>query len=193
MLVAARVLADAVDVHPALVGEGARADERLAGAEVHVGGLIYVARDLGETGERLAGEDLVIGIFEGEVRHRATEVDVAATLADAVDRALNLGRAAADGGQGVGDGEVAVVVGVDADRDGDGFAHRLDGRGDLVGQGAAVRVAEHDPGGTRGGGGLDALEGVVGVALETVEEVLGVVDDLGRVGGEEGDRVGDHS
>ena len=55
VLVAGGVLADAVDVHPPLVGEGAGADERLAGPEVHVGRLVDVARDLGQVGE-LAGQ-----------------------------------------------------------------------------------------------------------------------------------------
>jgi len=40
VLVAGRDLADAVDVHPAFMGEGAGADEGLAGAEIHVGRLI---------------------------------------------------------------------------------------------------------------------------------------------------------
>ena len=39
---------------------------------------------------------------------------------------------------------------------------------------------------------LEGFEGVVGVALEAVEEVLGVVDDLADVGGEKADRVANH-
>ena len=96
------------------------------------------------------------------------------------------------GGQGVGDGELAVVVGVDADRDGEGPLDRLDGLGDPFGEGPAVGVAEDQPVRPGGDGGLQGLEGVVGVPAVAVEEVLGVVDDLGDPAGAEGDRVGDH-
>ena len=48
VLVAGRARDDGVDVHAALVGEGALADERLAGAEVHVGRLVDEARQLGQ-------------------------------------------------------------------------------------------------------------------------------------------------
>ena len=117
VLVAGGVLADAVDVHPPLVGEGAGADERLAGPEVHVGRLVDVARDLGQVGEPAGQEHLVARVLEGQVGDDAAEVDVAAPLADAVDRPLDLAGPLPDGGQRVGDGQVAVVVGVDADRD----------------------------------------------------------------------------
>ena len=43
------------------------------------------------------------------------QVHVAAPFADAVDGALGVIGAGADGGQRVGDGQAAVVVGVDAD------------------------------------------------------------------------------
>ena len=42
------------------------------------------------------------------------------------------------------------------------------------------------------GGRLQRPQGVVGVPLEAVEEMLGVVDHLGDVRCAEGDRVGDH-
>ena len=70
MLVAGRDLADAVDVHAPLVGEGARADERLARAEVHVGRLVDVARDLGQVRELPRREHLVALVLERQVGDR---------------------------------------------------------------------------------------------------------------------------
>ena len=48
VLVALRGPVHGVDVHPALVGKRAWADERLVVAEVHVGDFVHVARKLGE-------------------------------------------------------------------------------------------------------------------------------------------------
>jgi len=67
VLVAGRVLADPVDVHPALVGEGAGADEGLAGSEVQVGRLVDEPRGLGQVGEAPGAEEFIVGILEGEV------------------------------------------------------------------------------------------------------------------------------
>ncbi len=192
VLVAAGVLADAVDVHPPLVGEGAGADEGLAGPEVHVGRLVDEPRHLGQPGEAAGLEEVVPFVLEGQVGDDAAQVDVPAALADPVDGPLDLGRPLADRGQGVGHGELAVVVGVDADRDGEGADDLGDGRGDPFGQGPAVGVAEDEPVGAGGDGGFEGLQGVVGVGAEAVEEVLGVVDDLGDPAGAEGDGVGDH-
>ena len=59
-------------------------------------------------------------------------------------------------------------------------------------QAAAVRVAQHEAAGPGALGRAQGLERVVAVALEAVEVVLGVVDDLLDVPDEEGHRVGDH-
>ena len=56
--------------------------------------------------------------------------------------------------------------------------HVIDDGLDLVGQGAAVGVAEHDPAGTAVVGGLHTGERIVAVRLVAVEEVLGVVHGL---------------
>ena len=116
MLVAGGVAGDAVGVHAAFVGEGALADERLAGAKVHVGHLVDEARQLGQA-TQAAGQQHFVAAFQSEVGDDADEIDVAAALADAVDGPLHLGRPLGDGGEGVGDRHVAIVVAMDADGD----------------------------------------------------------------------------
>ena len=76
--------------------------------------------------------------------------------------------------------------------DRDGLAHGVDRGGDLVGQPAAVGLAEtHD---VRAGLRRDAatLERELRVVAEAVEEVLGVEDDRVDVPLQEGDAVVDH-
>ena len=66
------------------------------------------------------------------------------------------------------------------------------GRGDFLGQGAAVGIAQDDPGRAGGRGRLDRPQRVIGVPLETVEEMLGVVNHFGHMRSAKGDRVADH-
>ena len=103
------------------------------------------------------------------------EVGVAAALADAVERALDLAAAGAHRHQRVGDGVLGVVVGVDAEvRARHDLGDLGDDALDLVRQRAAVGVAQHDP--ARAGlvGGARHGERIVAVALVAVEEVLAV-------------------
>ena len=193
VLVAAGVLADAVDVHPPLVGERAGADERLAGPEVHVRRLVDVTRDLRQVRELLGRKDVVALVLQGEVGDHAAEVDVAAALADAVDRPLHLGRALLRRRPGCWRRPGRSRCGCGC-RSGPTTARRTAATASATSSGRAPplvsqRTSQAAP---AVGGGLEGLQGVVGVALEAVEEVLGVVDHLGDVRGEEGDRVGDH-
>ena len=50
--------------------------------------------------------------------------------------------------------------------------------GDLLGQRAAVGVAEHDRARAGFGRGADRLTRIFGIGLPAVEEVLGIVDDF---------------
>ena len=59
-------------------------------------------------------------------------------------------------------------------------------------QRAAVGVAADDRLGARLGGDAQTLERVVPVIVESVEEVLGVVNDALAAADEERDRLGDH-
>src|SRR5262249_50845967 len=153
------VAGDGVRVHPSLVGEGAGADERLVGAEVHVGDLVDVARHFRQV-PQAAGPQHLETSLQRQVGDHAHQIDVAAALADAVHRALHLRRPFGDGGQGVGDGDVTVVVTVDADLDPQRPPDLLDALGDLLGQRAAVGVAQDDDAGPRVLCGPERLEGV---------------------------------
>ena len=63
---------------------------------------------------------------------------------------------------------------------------------DLVGQRAAVGVAQHDVAGALDDGRLERPQRELGVGLVAVEEVLHVDEHPPAVAGEELDRVGDH-
>ncbi len=103
------------------------------------------------------------------------EVGVAAALADAVERALDLAAALAHGRQRVGDGVLGVVVGVDAEVCARHDLHHVgDDALDLVRKRAAVGVAQHHPAGAGFVRGPGDGQRIVAVALVAVEEVLAV-------------------
>ena len=137
--------------------------------------------------------------LEREVGEDRDHVRVAAALAVAVDRRLDVADPGRDRGHRVGDRQLGVVVGVDAPGHGrrvrvgvERAADVADDRDELVGQRPAVRVAQDE----RPGAGLarraQRRERVVAVGLVAVEEVLGVVDGLAAAIDDEADRVGDH-
>src|SRR5713101_7293723 len=193
VLVGIRVLEDGGDVDTALVGKGRIADVRLRTPRLAVGQLRHEARDVAQLAEVLPG-DAVEAHLDHDVGDDRDEVRVAAALAVAVDRPLDVVDALGDRRERVRHGALGVVVDVDAQR-------RLglhvlldlaDDLHDLVRQAAAVGVAEDQAAGARGLGGSEGLERVLAVLLEAVEEVLGVVDNLLEVLEEVGDRVPDH-
>jgi hypothetical protein len=114
-LVGLEVLDDAVLVDAGLVGEGVLADHRLvrrhrrAGHHAdHARGAVELARgDLG-----VVPPHVLAGL---ERHHHLLERGVAGPLADAVDGALDLRGAGADGRQRVRDGQTEVVVAVRAE------------------------------------------------------------------------------
>jgi hypothetical protein len=131
--------------------------------------------------------------LEDEVRQDADQVGVAHPLAVAVHGSLDEGRARLDPGQGNGDADAAVVVAVDPDA----LAAEPpdDVRGDprdLRDELAPVRLAEGEVRGAPARGGLERAQGVLRVVEVAVEEMLGVVDDLPALAGQEGDGVLDH-
>ena len=115
VLVAGGELADGVRVHAALVGEGAGADERLAGAEVHVGDLVDVARQFGEPRQAVRAAAL----RGRSLRPRLAMTLTRSTLPQRSPMPLIVPctcvAPAGDGGQRVGDGQVAIVVAMNAD------------------------------------------------------------------------------
>ena len=109
----------------------------------------------------------------------------------AIDRALHVHRPGVDGGQRVGHRAPGVVVAVDAEWGSDLCCrgHHLP---HLRGQHAAVGVTQDDHLRSRVGRHLDHLQRIGRVGAVAVEEVLGVDEDPAALGGEEGDRIGDH-
>src|SRR5437660_6104633 len=190
VLVGGRVLLHRGHVEPALVSEGALSDEGLALVGLQVGELVDQVGDLGEL-LQLRGRDAVLPVLQLQHRDHRHQVRVPTTLAEAVDRALHLHAAVRDALHRVRDRQLAVVVAVDAER---GW-HRAPGRvhagADRGRQRAAARVAETDERRARVRGRPHARERVVVVGRETVEEVLGVEDDLVGPLAEVGDGVVD--
>src|SRR6266446_2403846 len=177
VLVGGRVLLHRGHVQPALVREGALPDEGLALVGLQVGELADQMGDLREL-LQLRGRHAVIPVLQlqhGDHRH---QVRVPTALAEAVDRALHLHAAVRDALDRVRDRQLAVVVAVDAERGRDRGPGRVHAGPDRGRQGAAARVAQADEGRARVGRGAHARERVVAVGGETVEEVLGVEDDL---------------
>ena len=127
----------------------------------------------------------MLGEFRLELQRRddGDEIGVAAALAEPVERALDLPRAGAHGGECVGHRLLGVVMGVDADMvAGNVLADLADDLFHLVRQRAAIGVAEHDPARAFLIGRLGAGERVGGIGLVTVEEMLAVEQHLAAFG-----------
>ena len=107
-----------------------------------------VARDPRQRLRRDAGLELAgIGLLQEQGRDQRTQIGIAAALAQPVERALRLARAGADRRQGDGDGLLGVVVGVDAEIGVRQLRlHLGDDAIDLFRHGAAIGVAQHQPG-----------------------------------------------
>ena len=121
--------------------------------------------------------------LEREVGHDADHVGVAAALAVAVDGGLHVAHAGGHRRQRVGHRQLGVVVRMDAPRDlrriGIG-RQRVTGVDEdvqqLVGERAAVGVAEHEVPRTRLARSTQRVQGVRAVRLVAVEVVFRVID-----------------
>ena len=181
-------------VDAALVGEGAGADIRLVRVWRDVGDLRHEARELGQVGQVAAAGDGLESELERQVRPDGDEVGVAAALAVAVDGALDVTGTGLDGSEGVSHRQAGVVMNVDPE--GNTAAqfgtHVPRQGGDLLGEAAAVGVAQHHRRRAGRDGGAQGGDRVGRIGLVAVEEVLGVVDDLAPGGAQEVDRLADH-
>ena len=107
------------------------------------------------------------------------QIGVAAALAEAVERALDLARAGAHRRERIRHRLLGVVMRMDADMVAGHMLHHLaDDRLDLVRQRAAIGVAQHHPARARLVRRPGAGERVFGVGLVAVEEVLAVDQHL---------------
>ncbi len=124
-------------------------------------------------------EAVRVGRLQQQRRDQRRHIGVAAALADAVERALNLAHAGAHRGQRVGDRLPRIVVRVDAEVVAGDFLRDLaDDLLDFFRQRAAVGVAEHDPARARVIGRPRAGQRVFRVRLVAVEEMLAVEQNL---------------
>ena len=184
-------------VDAALVRERRPADVRLVvvGGDVH--DLRDVARQFRELGELARRHGLERGL-ELEVREDAHQVRVAASLAVAVDRALDVANAVRHRRERVGHRQLRVVVAVDAPyhaRRGvavERLAGRPQDRDQFVGQRAAVGVAECQRRSAAVSGRSQGRQRIRRVVLVAVEVMLGVVHPLSPVRAHVRDRVADH-
>ncbi len=152
-LVGRRVLEHAVLMDACLVGEGVLADDGFVPLNLHAG-------DAGDQTARReqplsfdVGGDAVVVLAGADGHHEFFQGRVARTLAEAVDRALDLPGARFDTGQAVRDGEAEVVVTVGRDDSlvdiGDVVLERLDDIEEMTGGGVADRVWDVDRRGSR--------------------------------------------
>ena len=180
VLVEVRVDLECARVQAGLVGEGARADVRLAAVGRDVGDLADGVGDVHRPTEGV-GPRASRPSLNWRLAATVMQVGVAGALAVAVDGALHVGGAGPHGGDGVGCRTAGVVVAVRPDPRAGRGEDVGDDLLDLVRQHAAVRVAEHDDLGPGLVGGADDGEGVVAVEAPAVEEVLAVDEDAAPV------------
>ena len=112
-----------------------------------------------------------------EIRNNAEEVGVTAHVSVAIRRALHMRGARLYCSKATGDCDVGAVVRMDAHlarHFPDHSAYHVRNAG---GDRPAVRVAKDNAVGTAGGSGLQALERVIPVRLEAVEEMFGIEED----------------
>ena len=145
--------------------------------------LVELARDRRQGPQRRRGDTRFIPrrivVFQEQRRDDRREVRVAAALAKAVQRTVDLAGARAHSRERVGDTVFRIVVGVDADNLGWDFAgDRGDNLFNFVRQSPAIRVAENNP--ARSGliSRPRAGERIGRVGLVTIEEMLAIDDRL---------------
>ncbi|EEF93541.1 hypothetical protein CATMIT_01827, partial [Catenibacterium mitsuokai DSM 15897] len=185
-LVGAAVLEHAVLVDARLVRERVLPDHRLVALDHHAGDAREQARGRHQPAGVDAGAGVVVSVAHAQRHHQFFQRAVAGALADAVDGALDLARAAFDRGQAVGHGQAQVVVAVGAEHRFFGVAHVgtqvFEQRADLAGRGVADGVGDVQR--ARAGGDRRAadLDQVLGLGAQRVlAGELDVVDIAARL------------
>jgi hypothetical protein len=156
-----------------------------------VGDLVDIVGDLTEFPQLFVGE-AAPSHLQLEAGDDGAEVGVAAPLPEAVDGPLHMDNAVFHRDQGVGHGTAAVVVGVDPQRSGDDLPNLADDGRQLLGEGTAIGVTQHQAVGPGLLGRLQGFHGIFGIGPVAVEKMFGVVDDLPDVFLEEFQGIEDH-
>ena len=192
VLVTARILLHRRYVQAALMGERRGPYIGRVAVRRPVEALIHQVRNMGQPRKAVGIDPGLEAHLHRQCRHQRHQVGVAATLTETVERTLHLTHAGTHGGKRIGHRVVGVVVAVNAKMAARNLLGDVpDDALDLVGQGAAVGIAQHDPPGPGVIGGLDAPEGVIRVRLVTIEEVLGVENHFVDLLAGHRDAVGD--
>ena len=174
------------------MSEGGGADVGLARVVVGHGDLRDDTRHTADAMQTVVGLQALVPELQRQVRRHDTQVGVAAALAVAVDGALDLDAALDQGLDAVGDGAARVIVRVDAKGDTQALGAGSRGLANLVGQAAAVGVAEDDPLGAAALGGPEGLQGIFAIGQIAVEEMLGIEEHPPPCSLQEGHRGLDH-
>jgi len=108
-------------------------------------------------------------------RNYRAEISVAAPFTKAIDCALNLNDALFNGNQAVGNGTFAIIMRVDTERRLDMFFNCLDHFRDFERHRTAIGIAEDNAVDIGLLGSLKSFNGVLGVGLIAVKEMLGII------------------
>ena len=197
MLIGCGVFGNRRGVQPRLMRKGRSPDiGRLFGRHT-VQNIVQHARCLAQPFKRCqrhAGLELTgVRFFEQKRRNDRDQIGIAATLAQPIERALDLTRPCAHRRQRIGHRIFGVIVGVDADvitrnaAGNHGFGDLID----LLGQRATIGVTQHDPARTGIKCGVHRLQRIGRVGLIAVKEMLGIKqrlaalpDQMSKAGGD---------
>ena len=169
---------NAVGVHSRFMGECAAPDERHIPVQSYIGYRRYLYRRRSQIFEILLRDTLIVGFYL-QIGDYRSELRVSAPLAEADKRALHLLCARSYRHECARARHVRIVVGVDSyictrkgfyDLAGDFF--------NIIGERAAVRVAERQAVRAAAQSRAQAFERVADIVRHTVKEVLGVENDI---------------
>ena len=113
-----------------------------------------------------------------EGRYDGAEVGISAAFAKAVNGALDLHDTKIYRMERIGDSTIRIIVGMDTKRGRDMLLDLRDNSRNFERHGAAVGVTQNNAVGIGLLGRLEGLDGILGVGLVAVKEVLGVVKNL---------------
>ena len=124
-----------------------------------------------------------------QVGNERTEIEIAAALAEPIDRPLNLAHSHLHSRHGVGHRQLPIIVTVDTQRLGNDTLKAGNRLGNIAGKTAAVGIAQNDAIGAAFFCRLEALQGVPGVRAVTVEKMFRVKNHFVHPLLHESDRV----
>ena len=169
---------DAVRVHPRLVRKRAAPDERHIPVQSYIGYRRYFYRRRSQIFEILLRDALIVGLYL-QIWDYRSKLRVSAALAEADKCALHLLRARSYRHECARARHVRIVVGVDSYiGTGESFYNLAGDFFNIIGERAAVRVAERQAVRAAAQSRAQAFERVAVIVRHTVEEMLGIENDI---------------